>query len=145
MDFSGTTLEVGTRLESFGTSLPSGANKIGKVDIDNIIDYTAVLNNIEKAAEKAAAVYLSSFYSDTAVAVGKSYTPTGNNMWHEIAFCSNDGETPIAISMVDGMGRTMTMQIKAGEVLNNIRCYCSSVKISGSGSTYRVALVERGA
>lgn len=52
LDFSATSIETSTAIDSFKTSLPSGDNHIGSVSVDNQKDYTTVLNNILAALNK---------------------------------------------------------------------------------------------
>lgn len=43
------TLTTSTAINQFKASLPAGTNKIGKVSVDNLIDYTTLFNNVISA------------------------------------------------------------------------------------------------
>ena len=46
LDFSASSLETSTSIDSFKTALPAGNNKIGRVEVTNSQDYTSLLNQI---------------------------------------------------------------------------------------------------
>ena len=46
VDMSGMSIDTNLAIGSFNTSLPTGSNTIGKVDVNNLINYTTTLSNI---------------------------------------------------------------------------------------------------
>lgn len=121
LDFSGTSLETSTAITSFNTPLPSGSNTIGKV---NVVD--------PELHAKCK--------SGTASSTAATYKATG--VICAINFMSNDGEGDITLALTDRNGSSDTIIVKAGEVLNDISCNVSTIKVSGSGA-YRLVYTEK--
>lgn len=171
LDLSGTSFETSTAIDSFNTPLPAGTNNIGKVAVSNLNNYTTSITNILaklteliKSSSGTDAVNLhdilsrldelvygqnndksyNNFYSGTATSSAVQYDAGSGFRFVEIGFFSNDGEGDITFTTIDTDGRTQSMVIKAGEVLNNIKCRCPSVSIAGTGA-YRLAMIARDA
>lgn len=166
LDFSGTSLETSTAITSFNSALPQGNNKIGSVGIsgalpagENKIGKVEVNNLPEDYATNTAttyvgerveygntlSAYLSKHYekilTGTATSSGVSLVPDDGYRLNEVCFLSNDGENDISVTFIyDNIQQTII--IKAGEVLNNSRCYCDSIKLTGNNVAFRLFATE---
>ena len=154
LDLSGYSFETTTAIDAFNAALPTGSNKIGKVDISNWPtdyakaanqkDYSAAIASIKTAVDSlidSVQKYLHT-KSGTAATTAVEYAANGGAYICEIAFFSNDGKADITLTFTEGDNTVNSVVIKAGEVLNNIPCCVAKVGVSGSGD-YRLVYCER--
>ena len=157
------TIETSNIIGGFASSLPVGSNKIGKVDVDNWPsdyakaanqkDYTDVLNNVfnvlsanpnysSKLTEILNALNSNSGSPVVTTAFGGGSedvslsAPDGKKI-SEIVFFSNDSENDMTLTHIDFNGVSSSVTIKAGEVLNNVQTWASTVSISCNGGSFR--------
>lgn len=149
------TNKIGT--VGISDSLPAGNNKIGSVEVTgtvaNLVNsiLTAVQNmawtnekitalmsaidNIEAGGGGTAAVR-QRVYSGSGIARGQIVTPTG--AWiTELVFFSNDGETGDVTLYIQNSEETndnVTITLKPGEVLNNVKMWSPYLAVNGAGS-----------
>ena len=160
--FNDTENSVSVEIDGFTEPLPTGNNKIGKVDVESMpTEHEAKLSNIETALNNLLSIdpgdntfnissfmymihalntnYLKSF-SENSTTSGTTYTTNSGSYISELCFISNDGEEDLTIN---GIGYSpATIILKSGEVLHNVKCYFSSLKITGNNVPYRLAYNE---
>lgn len=142
LDFSGTKLEADTAISSFNASLPSGANKIGSVDVANLKDYSSVLGNLlsaVKAPAKSTAVYVE---SANLTSDGINSEPGEGKTFTNINFLSNDGDANIWLSVDQTGYPCYSIMVKPGEVLQNVKINAYNLFVNaGAGATSAVRAV----
>ena len=115
-------------------------------------DYTAVLGNILAAATAAASIDYSAKLDNILNKIGDNSKPatrfgsgstnstlaagTGKKI-SELVFFSNDSEADMSLTITDADNTTTAVAIKAGEVLNNVPMWVSSIAITANGGAYR--------
>lgn len=115
-------------------------------------DYSAVLGSILTAATNAASVDYSAKLDNILNKIGDNSKPatrfgsgsanssiaagTGKKI-SELIFFSNDSEVDMSITLTDADGTTSAVSIKAGEVLNNVPMWATSIAITANGGSYR--------
>ncbi len=147
MEGEGEKKTFNVEIGGFTQSLPTGKNNIGSVSIEashleEITRYNYCLQDIYTRLAKDAQKF-NNFYETTATATGQTYTAGNGFQYCEIAFCSNDGESDIALMTIDSDGTEKSITLKAGEVMNHIPCCCKSIKITGD-CAYRLCIIELG-
>lgn len=137
------TIAAASVISGFEASLPSGNNKIGKVDVANQKDYTTALSEIKASISKIEnqGVKFAVCKSGTATSSGTLYAATAKIC--EIGFFSNDGSGDITLTFTETDGTENSIVIKSGEVLNNIPCTLASIKVAGDNVAYRLLYCER--
>ena len=168
LDLSGYNFETNTAIDSFQCALPEGTNNIGKVAVSNWpSDYAkeATINAIKTAfntliqdgesstnynlydinstilGNRRQFIKYARCKSGTATTAGTTYAAVDTIC--EIGFFSNDGSADITLTFIESNGTENSMVIKAGEVLNNIPCTLSSIKVAGDSVAYRLLYCER--
>ena len=129
--FNDTENTVSVEINGFSEPLPTGNNKIGIVAVDSFSNLISAVAMNTKQMKKQARTS-----SGTATETGVAIQTTTTLAINEIAFLSNDGSTDLTVEMVGTDNISQTIVIKAGEVLNNVSCYCSKFYVKGT-SEYR--------
>ena len=129
--FNDTENTVSVEINGFSEPLPTGNNKIGIVAVDSFSNLISAVAMNTKQMKKQARTS-----SGTATETGVAIQTTTTLAINEIAFLSNDGSTDLTVEMVGTDNISQTIVIKAGEVLNNLSCYCSKFYVKGT-SEYR--------
>lgn len=128
-------LNTNTQLANILTQLkaatPAGSNLIGKVDINNSAQLTNILTALNKP------VY-GLFSSGNATSAGVTVTATSGRKITCIALLSNDGDTDITVTI-----GAAVFTLKSGEVLDNFNVYADSIKVAGNSVPYRLAYNEK--
>lgn len=142
--------QVNVEIDGFRESLPSGNNMIGRVTLENLVDYTADLDTVNSNILKVVAAlggytgnggggggfvphYIKS-KAGTATSTAITYTATDGRKITELALFANDGDGAISLIVVDPDGTQEAIMLNAGEVLDNVKIYASSLKVSGDGA-----------
>ena len=118
----------------------------------NVKDYSEVLGSILTAAEASATVDYSAKLDNILAKIGDNSKPatrfgsgstnstiaagTGKKI-SELVFFSNDSEVDMSLTLTDGDSTTTAVAIKAGEVLNNVPMWATSIAITANGGAYR--------
>ena len=127
-----TNAQLGDILNQLKGATPSGTNTIGKVDLNTNAQLASILAKLACLGE----VY-GKFSSGNVSSGGTTISATSGRKLCKIAFLSNDSESDMDVVM-DGT----TMQIKAGEVLDNFDIYADSITLVDGGA-YRLAYNEK--
>ena len=114
-------------------SIPAGTNLIGKVDLNSSDQLTTIIAKLE-ALNKEYGV----FSSGNLTSDGITITATTGRKITGITMLSNDGESDMTIN-IDGS----QMILKTGEVLDGFKCYADSVVLRGDTVPYRMAYNEK--
>ena len=125
--FNDTENTVSVEINGFSEPLPTGNNKIGIVGVENFSNLISAVSMNTKQMKKQARTS-----SGTATETGVAIQTTTTIAISEIAFLSNDGSTDLTVEMVGTDNISQTIVIKAGEVLNNVSCYCSKFYVKGT-------------
>ena len=152
IDMSDIALTTVTAIDEFRAPLPAGTNNIGKMQVSNFpTDYAKAANQhnytttISNILDKISGVLNSCrkyarSKSGNASTAGTTYNAVGTIC--EIAFCSNDGVSDITLTLTESNGTENSVVIKGGEVLNNIPCSLSSIKVAGNAVAFRLVYCE---
>ena len=119
------SVEMNSVISAFGTSLPEGNNTIGKVGFASVLE-TAIKGMVlrDKVVTK----------TFTGVSATATYlTPTSGYTISEVVFMSNDSDSE---ELTITFPNNTTIVLKPGEVLNNIKCWATTITVSGC-STWR--------
>ena len=121
-----------------GTSLPSGNNKIGSVEVSKMP--TVEIKNLETKMDEIKS-HISHKLSSL---VSKTYTEQNEvndtyNGYNYLHFFSNDGSSDITLTL----NNTIEIIVKAGEVINDLAFDISKVSIAGSNFSCRYLLGVR--
>lgn len=167
LDLSESVIETTTAIDSFKASLPAGTNNIGKVQVSNwpsdyakdtnLSSLVTLLNTLLSTTDPDSQYNLASVVenmrklgksyahckSGTASSGGTTYSANSGAYICEIAFLSNDGAGNLTVTLTEDDGTENSMVIKSGEVLNNIPCTISSIKVTGDSVDYRLMYCER--
>lgn len=107
--------------------LPAGVNKIGKVDVDNLNDYTTLLNEIKNGLSNIGTTNVDEtlYIYTTPVTKELNGLPdiSSANRISEICLLSNDSTYDIKISMSDNSGSAKEFILKAGEKIEGLKCF----------------------
>ena len=143
--------QVNVEIQGFQESLPSGNNLIGRVTIENHVDYSNDLDTMNANILKVVAAlggytggsgggsvgyvphYIKS-KAGTATSTAVTYTATDGRKITELALFANDGDGAISLIVIDPDGKQESIMLNGGEVLDNVKVYASSLKVSGSGA-----------
>ena len=165
--FNDTENTVSVEINGFTEPLPTGNNKIGKVDVESMpTEINTRLSNIEtyfnnllsnapgesytnltKLSFLIASLSSNFLHSEsgTATGAGISYSTTPGEYISEIAFLRNDGTEVLILEFIPAttgyseVSSNPSILLKAGEVLNNVKCYCDGLLIYGNNVDYRIA------
>ena len=142
-DVANQTMTTETTITGFNQPLPAGTNNIGKVTLADHAKYEEYLVAIRDAAKvlDTRSRRFAHCKSGTATSAGVIYN-TAATICH-IAFLSNDGETALTLTLTEDDGTVNSIEVKAGEVLNNIECTLASIKVSGNNVPFRMIYNER--
>ena len=165
--FNDTENSVSVEIDGFTEPLPTGNNKIGKVDVasmpteheSNIGNIVSALNTLLSAEPSIDSINLANLslliqavninylqsQSETATPLGLTYQTTNPGEFiSELAFIKNEGEDVLVIELL-GTSTTYSSEsgnvsilLKAGEVLNNVKCYCTGLLLSGNNVPFRL-------
>ena len=144
-------VEMNGFITGFGTALPTGNNKIGKVDLASFPDlqyngktysfWQTFLNTCEftKKLANLAVVHGLCVSGNS----NKTITATTGYEICEVAFLSNDSETDnLTVSVFCAtLNHNTSMVLKPGEVLNNVKFRASSLTITATDA-YRICYNE---
>lgn len=118
--------------------LPAGVNKIGKVDVDNLNDYTTLLNEIKNGLSN-----IGTSNVDETLHIFTKTLPLGSTAisdisytveMSEICLLSNDSEYNIELQIIDEMTASKRFILKAGEKIEGLKCSINSFVLTLSGN-----------
>lgn len=143
--------QVNVEIDGFRESLPSGNNMIGRVTLENLVDYSADLDNVNANILKVVAAlggytggsgggavgYIPQYIKSkagTATSTAVTYQATDGRKITELALFANDGDGAISLIVVDPDGGQEAIMLNAGEVLDNVKVYAATLKVTGDGA-----------
>lgn len=127
-----------------GVSLPSGTNKIGKVEVSNLQDLMTILQNLGGEASKLAKSFETFNMTDTNE-ITRNFASEYKNI-EGISFISNDGENDMNVTIYNENSKSCIIPLKAGEVINDLHMKISKVVFSpveAETITFRSLFIER--
>ena len=164
--FNDTENTVSVEIDGFTEPLPTGNNKIGKVDVEsmpteyasNVSNIVSSMNKLLASSQNGGVVNLYSIYKllsdlssptvqsaeNTATTDGIYYARSlASNIIFEIAFISNDGSDNLTLTLIDLSNVEKNITLKSGETINHLKCFAKEVKVSGNNVPFRIVLNER--
>lgn len=138
--FNDTENTVSVEINGFSEPLPTGNNKVGKVDVASMpTELNTTITNIANILNSLTGFYINDLYfkSGTAIPDATTYEAGNGKMISELVFISNDGTEDLSIVIVGSSGSPLTL--KPGEVLNNAKCFSTLIHVSGNNVPFRLA------
>lgn len=141
IDLPTSDLGISSVISSFETALPKGYNHIGEVTVSNMGDMVMFDVAMQQVAENTS--YIHSVYDFLAgrkkatcdaktITTDEDGITPANGFISKIDFFSNDCSQPLDLNIIQG-NSTTTITVKPNEVLNNVKCWASSITVIGDG------------
>ena len=119
-----------------GVSLPTGTNKIGKVDIDSLPEGTNIIGKVEQVYKP-----LTMIYSDEVTEA--SLIDLSNRNANYIVFLANDSNDEVYVYLKKPDGNGCGIRLKGGETLNDLPFEIASIRLTGDNVSFRYLVGER--